>query len=102
MMKANKMLDELMETAKNIGFTIRRDAGGFRSGSCIIHDKKMIIINRSASPENMSIILATAISPYIEDTYVKPLIREYIEKELVLKSSEKDFELEIKNEERDK
>ncbi|MBT8189073.1 MAG: hypothetical protein KJO50_03635 [Bacteroidia bacterium] len=45
--KYNKTtLSNLEQLFKEADFTIRYEKGHFRSGYCLIHDKKVIIINR--------------------------------------------------------
>jgi hypothetical protein len=80
-MKINQMYEELLDTAKRIGIAVRKDKGSFRSGYCVIDNKEMIILNLSTSLETMSNILARSLVPYTDKVYIKPVVREFIEKE---------------------
>lgn len=81
-MKADKLLEELMELAKTLDYTVRRETGTFRGGACVVHEQRLIILNRSMPPEAASVILARALSRITpSDQFLKPAVREIIERE---------------------
>jgi hypothetical protein len=95
-MKAKQLNEELTEIAKQLGINMRRDAGTFRSGYCIVNEQKLVLINRHAPREVVNSALARSISQQpIDDLYIKPAVREYIEREADLLATEKNFKLEI-------
>jgi hypothetical protein len=95
-MKSNELYDELLALAKKMGITVRRESGIFKSGYCKVNNQDVIVLNRSASPEAMSAILAGCLSRHkIDDIFIKPAVREYIEKESN-SGVESDFNLEVK------
>lgn len=81
-MKADKLLEELMNLAKSLDYTVRRETGTFRGGACVVHDQRIIIINRSMPLEAAAVILARALCRLVpEDTFLKPAVRDIIERE---------------------
>ncbi|MCX6141181.1 MAG: hypothetical protein NTX15_10210 [Candidatus Kapabacteria bacterium] len=81
-MKAEKLLEELMELAKTLDYNVRRESGTFRGGACVVHEQRLIILNRSMPLEAAAVILARALSRLIpDDQFMKPAVREIIERE---------------------
>ncbi|MCX6155414.1 MAG: hypothetical protein NT007_14770 [Candidatus Kapabacteria bacterium] len=96
-MKINDIYDELADIAKTIGITVRRENGNFKSGFCVVNEQKLILFNRNATVELRASVLARCLSTQsIEKMYLKPVIREYIEKEVASAENIKDFELVVK------
>ncbi len=95
-MKIHEIFDELKEVARQKGITVRRDQGRFRSGYCILNEKRVVLFNRTTPLEMQSSVLARClINENIDDIYVKPVIREYIDKEKNTGKKENDFNLKI-------
>ncbi|HCN05061.1 MAG TPA: hypothetical protein DIS79_05520 [Bacteroidetes bacterium] len=81
-MKADKLLEELTEVARTLGYAVRRETGTFRGGACLLHEQRLIIINRSMPPEAAAVILARGLCRLeLGDTFLKPAVREIIERE---------------------
>lgn len=81
-MKTEDLYNELYEIAKNCGFRIRNERGNFQSGYCILNEDKLIIFNRHTTMETKAVVLARCIAAEdYENHYMKPAIRDYIEKE---------------------
>lgn len=81
-MKIDQMLKELTEIAKRIGIKTRTEPGSFKSGYCILDEQKLIIFNRSTTTETKAAVLARILfTQDIEGIYIKPVVREFIEKE---------------------
>ncbi|MBK6290696.1 MAG: hypothetical protein IPH85_08305 [Ignavibacteria bacterium] len=81
-MKAEKLLEELMALAKSLDYNVRRESGTFRGGACVVHEQRLIILNRSMPPEAAAVILARALCRFVpDDQFMKPAIREIIERE---------------------
>jgi hypothetical protein len=47
-----QILKKIEEIFEENAYTIRYEKGNFKSGFCIIEDRKMVIVNRFASPES--------------------------------------------------
>jgi len=82
-MKTDLMIEELHEIARQLGVTIRYDRGDFEGGYCILKDQKLLLVNRRLLPARKASVLATAMSEIgLENVFVKPAIREFIEDEV--------------------
>jgi murein endopeptidase len=82
-MKPELMIEELHEIARQLGVTIRYDRGDFEGGYCILKDQKLLLVNRRLLPARKASVLATAMSEIgLENVFVKPAIREFIEDEV--------------------
>ncbi len=83
-MKQTEIYNELKELAKNLGITIRRVNGSISGGLCTVKDKMYILVNKTDPPEVVINVIATGIASLgIENLYIKPVIREIIEKEVL-------------------
>jgi len=95
-MKLNLILEEMMQIAQNMGVTVRKENGKFRSASCEIKSERLIVLNKSTPLETMSSALAVGLAQYpIDDFYIKPVVRDYIEEQVISKKREPEFELEV-------
>ena len=64
----------------SLGATIRFEKGDFKGGYCLVHDKKIIVINKMTNLQRKVMILSTALKELgIDSIYVNPRIREIIE-----------------------
>ena len=83
-MTAEEMLPELEEVAVGMGVTIRYEKGDFDGGYCILKDQRIIVVNKKLHPSRKSVVIALALGEYgIEDIYLKPIVRTFIEDEIV-------------------
>jgi hypothetical protein len=83
-MKAEDLLEELQDVARQIGVTIRFEKGDFEGGFCILRDQRLVLINRRLMPSRKASLLALALQNIgLEAVYLKPVIRQYIEDEAV-------------------
>lgn len=81
-MKAEKLLEELTALANSLDYSVRREQGTFRGGACLVREQRLIIINRSMPYEAAAVILARALCSIIpEDTFLKPAVRDILERE---------------------
>jgi len=81
-MELKQIYAELLETAGKLGIKIRKESGSFRSGYCRINDEEVLLLNKSQPVETISSIVAkTIITRETGGVYLKPAVREYIEKE---------------------
>lgn len=96
-MKINDMYNELLEAAKLCGITVRRETGNFRSGYAILKDRQVIIINKTTPIETAASVIARSLpEDLIANTFLKPVVRTYIENEIALKGTIEDFNLIVK------
>lgn len=95
-MKLKEMYDELVQIARQIGIIVRKEDGKFRSGYCIVDEEEYIVLNRSNPLEVSTSSLARAlVQLQIDNIYIKPVVREFIERERDMKPGEKEFQLEV-------
>lgn len=95
-MKAKELHEELLDIAKKAGITVRKENGSFKSGYCLVKEQKLIIINRTTPPEISNGVIARSIAEAdFVDLFLKPVVREFIEKESLSPKSEKDFSLTV-------
>lgn len=82
-MKAERILEELSELSKRLGYAVRRETGTFRGGGCVLHEQRIILINKSMPLEAAVVILARALSRMDlgDETFLKPVIREILDRE---------------------
>ena len=75
---------ELEQTALEMGVRIRYEKGDFEGGYCILREEKIIVVNKKLSPPKKCSVIAQALGDYgIENVYMKPIIRTFVEDELV-------------------
>ena len=84
-MKSDKILEALMELARTMDYSVRRETGTFKGGACVVHDQRLILINRSMPHESGSVILARALVKIgvDDDSFLKPAVRDLLERERV-------------------
>ena len=97
-MKLKEIYDELNQIAKDLGISVRKESGNFKSGYCTIKNNKVIILNKTNPLETASSILALSLGKNtVDKLYIKPAVREFIEKEtLASETNNKEFSLEVK------
>jgi len=82
-MTQEQILKELEALATNSGIAIRYEKGDFEGGYCVLKAERLIVVNKKLSPARKSSVLAQGLAEIgIEDRYLKPAIRDYIEEEL--------------------
>lgn len=82
-MTQDQLLKELEELAEKSGIAVRFEKGDFDGGYCILKDERIIVINKRLAPPKRTSILAQALAEVgIEEIYLKPAVREFIEDEL--------------------
>lgn len=75
-----EVLQELKSIADQLGATVRFEKGDFKGGYCIIHDKKVIVINKMTNLQRKVMILSSALKELgIDEIYLTPRVREVIE-----------------------
>jgi len=75
-------LAELEELTVKLGYKVRYEKGNFRGSYCIIRDSKLIVVNSRNEHERRIAIISKSLKEIgIDDVYIKPGLREIIEKE---------------------
>ena len=82
-MKVDQIILELEGIAQQLGISIRYEKGDFEGGYCILRDTKMLIVNKRVQPQRKAAVLALGLNDMgLENLYVKPALREFIEDEV--------------------
>jgi hypothetical protein len=82
-MTHEQILSELEQLASNCGITIRYEKGDFDGGYCVLKAERLIVINKRLAITRRTSVLAQGLAEVgIDEMYLKPAIREYIEDEL--------------------
>ena len=75
-----EILQELKSVADLLGASVRYEKGDFKGGYCIVHDKKVIVINKMTNLQRKVMILSTALKELgIDGIYLTPRMREIID-----------------------
>ena len=82
-MTQEQILSELEELARNCGIAIRYEKGDFDGGFCVLKAERMIVVNKRLTTPRRTSVLAKGLAEVgIDEIYLKPAVREYIEDEL--------------------
>jgi hypothetical protein len=83
-MTEEELLLEMEEATREMGLNIRYEKGDFEGGYCILRDENIIVVNKKLAPVKKCSVIAQALGDFgIDDVYLKPIVRTYIEDELV-------------------
>ena len=75
-----EILQELKSVADQLGATVRFEKGDFKGGYCIIHDKKVVVINKMTNLQKKVMILSSALKELgVDEIYLTPRVREVID-----------------------
>jgi hypothetical protein len=82
-MTHEQILTELEQLASNCGISIRYEKGDFDGGYCVLKAERLIVINKRLALARRASVLAQGLAEVgIDEMYLKPAVREYIEDEL--------------------
>jgi hypothetical protein len=82
-MTHEQILTELEQLASNCGISIRYEKGDFDGGYCVLKAERLIVINKRLALARRTSVLAQGLAEVgIDEMYLKPAVREYIEAEL--------------------
>ena len=77
-----RTIADLEELAEKIGFEVRFEKGNFKGGYCILRESKLLVVNSRNDHERRITIISKSLKEIgIDDVYIKPGLREIIEKE---------------------
>ncbi len=82
-MTQEQILTELEELAGNCGIAIRFEKGDFDGGFCVLKAERIIVVNKRLATARRASVIAQGLAEVgIDEIYLKPAVREYIEDEL--------------------
>jgi hypothetical protein len=82
-MTVEELLVELENLADEIGVTIRFEKGDFDGGYCILRAERMIVVNKKLSIQRKVSVISLALNEMgIENVFIKPAVRLFIEDEI--------------------
>jgi hypothetical protein len=83
-MTVEETLSELEIVAHDMGVHIRYEKGDFDGGYCLLRDERIIVVNKKLNSNRKAAVLSQAFGELgIENIYIKPAVRLFIEDELV-------------------
>jgi hypothetical protein len=83
-MTVEETLSELEIVAHDMGVHIRYEKGDFDGGYCLLRDERIIVVNKKLNSNRKASVLSQAFGELgIENIYIKPAVRLFIEDELV-------------------
>lgn len=83
-MTAEEILSELDIVARELGVRIRFEKGDFDGGYCLLRDERIIVVNKKLNPNQKASVISQAFGELgIDNVFIKPAIRVFIEDELV-------------------
>lgn len=83
-MKTEELYKELCELAKQLGVKIKRDKNAKVSGICMVDDEQILVLDTKIPVEKRATIIATELKrAKIDNRFVKPILRDFIEKQEV-------------------
>lgn len=82
-MEQHELLTELESIASRLGIKVRYEKGDFEGGYCVLKSERIVVINKKLSPRMRLSVLARGINEIgLNNIYVNPAVREFIEDEL--------------------
>ena len=82
-MTREEILKELEELATRSSIGIRYEKGDFEGGFCVLKAERLVVINKKLPTPKRASVLAQGLAEVgIEELYLKPAVREFIEDEL--------------------
>lgn len=71
-----EIVQELKSLASQLGATVRFEKGDFKGGYCILHDSKVIVINKMTNQQRKAMILSAALKELgVDEIYLTPRLR---------------------------
>jgi len=76
------LIQDLEGMVRQRGIQLRYDKGDFDGGYCILKEQKVLVVNKRLHEMRKASILAVALSEIgVNDVFVKPALRAFIEDE---------------------
>ncbi len=78
-----EMLAEIEALAVEMGVHIRYEKGDFDGGYCILRDERLIVVNKKFHAQRKASVIGQGLDQLgLENVYVKPAVRMFIDDEL--------------------
>lgn len=79
----DEILSEIEALAVEMGVQLRYEKGDFDGGFCILRDQRLIVVNKKLSPVRKASVIGQGLNQLgLENVYVKPAVRMFIDDEL--------------------
>jgi hypothetical protein len=85
----SQLIQDLETVAEQLGVRLRYEKGDFEGGFCVLREQKLLVVNKRLTDARKASSVAVGLAQYgIDETFVKPTLRQYIEDEAakILKS----------------
>ena len=81
-MNYTQLIQDLETVAEQLGVRLRYEKGDFEGGFCILREQKLLVVNKRLPDARKASSVAVGLAQYgIDETFVKPTLRQYIEDE---------------------
>ena len=78
-----QIVNDLEEITRQLGVQLRYEKGDFEGGYCVLKEQKMMVVNKRLHDARKAASIAQALSEFgIEQLYMKPIVRSFIEDEM--------------------
>lgn len=83
-MKAEELYKELLELAKQLGVTVKRDKSTKISGICLVDDEQILVLDTKIPKDKLAAVIATELKrAQIDNKFMKPVLRDFIDQQEV-------------------
>ena len=94
-----QLLAELEDVVQRLGYKLRYEKGDFEGGYCLLKESRLFVINSKNEAERRIIIISKNLKEIgIDEIFIKPNVREAIERESA-KAKIPDDELQFESDE---
>jgi hypothetical protein len=77
-----QLIQDLESVAQQLGVRLRYEKGDFEGGFCVLREQKLLVVNKRLPDARRASSVAVGLAQYgIDETFVKPTLRQYIEDE---------------------
>ena len=77
------IIQELHELASALSIRIRYEKGDFDGGYCVLHEERLIVVNKKLPSQRKAAVIALSIHELgLENVYMRPALRDFIEDEV--------------------
>lgn len=81
-MNYTQLIQDLETVAGQLGVRLRYEKGDFEGGFCVLRDQKLLVVNKRLPDARKASSVAVGLAQFgIDETFVKPTLRQYIEDE---------------------
>ncbi len=81
--KKESLIGELIEVMEKLGLNVRVERGTFKGGFCLLRERKLFLLNKNLEQDKkINLLLKNIAKIGTEGIFLKPNIRDLIEKEI--------------------